>query len=160
MIGGSSIGPDSQVERILSKYGLEATSWGDDLLEDDTNRLLLALLLEQRGENALEAIDHQPDDSQEAGYFVTEEPLPVVSTNEDDQMLNWGFPASTVTIWGFTEPVYVAFRGEGANRKIPLTPSESPFTLSTEGGVNASSIWVRKPDSSTNDTQIKILALQ
>ncbi|SES70195.1 hypothetical protein [Natrinema hispanicum] len=158
MVGGSSIGPNSQVERILSKYGLEATSWGDDLLEDDTNRLLLALLLEQRGENALEAIDHQPDDNQEAGYFVTEEPLPVVSTGEE--RLNWQFPAKSVTIWGFDEPVYVAFRSEGDYRKIPLTPSESPFTIAPEGGLDASSVWIRKPSDSSNDTEIKVLALQ
>ena len=160
MVGGSSIGPNSQVERILAKYGLEATSWGDDLVENDTNRLLLALLLEQRGENALEALNTEADDSQEAGYFVTEEPLPVVSENEDDHHLNWQFPAKSVTIWGFDEPIYVAFRSEGDYRKIPLTPSESPFTVAPEGGLDASSVWIRKPNSSTNDTQVKILALQ
>ena len=158
MVGSSTIGPNSQVERILAKYGLEATSWGDDLVENDTNRLLLALLLEQRGENALEAIDTQPDDSQEAGYFVTEEPLPVVST--DEERLNWGFPANTVNVWGFDAPIYVAFRSEGNYRKIPLQPSESPFSVSPEGGIDASSIWVSKPDSTTNDTEIKVLALQ
>ncbi|MFA9415178.1 hypothetical protein [Natrinema sp. HArc-T2] len=156
MVGGSTIGPNSQVERILAKYGLEATSWGDDLLEDDTNRLLLALLLEQRGENALEAIDQQSDDSQEAAYFVTEEPLPVTTTEEN--RLNWGYPATSVTVWGFDEPIYVAFRSEGEYRKIPLAPSDSPYHAGPEGGLGASSAWISKQSSSTADTQVKVKA--
>ncbi|WP_254763352.1 hypothetical protein [Natrinema marinum] len=156
MVGSSTFGPDSQVERILAKYGLEATSWPDDLVENDTNRLLLAQLLEQRGENALEAIDHQSEDSQEAPYFVTEEPLPVTST--DEERLNWGFSATSVTIWGFTEPIYVAFRSEGDYRKIPLEPGNAPYHEAPEGGLGASSVWIRKRSDSTNDTQVIVKA--
>jgi len=156
MVAGSTIGPNSQVERILAKYGLEATSWPDDILENDTNRLLLALLLEQRGENALEAIDQQSDDSQEAAYFVTEEPLPVTTTEEN--RLNWGYPATSVTVWGFDEPVYVAFRSEGEYRKIPLAPSDAPYHAGPEGGLGASSVWISKQSSSTPDTQVKVKA--
>ncbi|QFU83393.1 hypothetical protein [Natronorubrum aibiense] len=156
MVGGSTIGPNSQVERILSKYGLEATSWPDDILEDDTNRLLLALLLEQRGENALEAINPESDDSQEAAYFVTEEPLPVTTT--DENRLKWEFPATSVTIWGFDEPIYVAFRSEGDYRKIPLSPADSPYHAGPEGGLGASAAWIRKQSSDTADTTVKVKA--
>ena len=158
MIDSSTIGPDSQVERILQDYGLSATSWPDDLVENDTDRLLLALLLEQRGESALEATNTESEDRQEAAYFVTEEPLPVTSTEEGQ--LNWGFPASSVTIWGFDAPVYVAFRSNGNNRRIPLTPSESPFNLAPEGGLDSSMIRIRKPTEESNDTEIKVLALK
>ncbi len=101
MIGSSTVGPNSPIERVLADYGVDASSWGEDLVEDDTERLLLALLLEHRGENAVEALNPESDDNREAAYFVTEEPLPVTST--DEERLNWGFPATSVTIWGFTE---------------------------------------------------------
>ena len=156
MVGGTTIGPDSQVERILAKYGLEATSWPDDIVENDTDRLLLALLLEQRGENALEALNPESEDSQEAAYFVTESPLPVTST--DEERLNWGFPASSVTIWGFTEPIYVAFRSEGDFRKIPLEPGNAPYHEAPPGGLNASAAWIRKRSDDTNDTQVIVKA--
>ncbi|DAC85275.1 hypothetical protein [Natrinema versiforme] len=158
MVGESTIGPDSQVERILDDYGLGATSWPDDLVENDTDRLLLALLLEQRGQNALEALDTADDDSREAGYFVTEDALPVTST--DEEKLNWGFSADSVTVWGFDEPLNIAFRSEGEYRKIPLQPSESPFTVAPEGGIDASSAWIRKMSSDASDTTVKVLALQ
>lgn len=156
MVGGSTIGPNSQVERILEEYGLDATSWPDDLIESDTERLLLALLLEQRGENALEAMDSQSGDNQEAAYFVTEDPLVVDST--DESRLKWGFPATSVTIWGFSEPIYVAFRSEGDYRKIPLSPSDSPYHEAPEGGLGASSAWISKQSSDTNDTKVIVKA--
>lgn len=156
MVGSSTIGPGSQVEQILAKYGLKATSWPDDLVENDTDRLLLAILLEQRGENALEALDTDDDDSQEAAYFVTEDPLPVTEAEED--RLKWGFPATSVTVWGFDEPIYVAFRSEGDYRKIPLDPSDAPYHAGPEGGLGASAAWIRKRSSETADTTVKVKA--
>lgn len=156
MIGSSTIGPDSQVERILQDYGLSATSWPDDLVENDTDRLLLALLLEQRGESALEAINPESEDSQEAAYFVTENPLPVTST--DEERLKWGYPATSVTVWGFDEPIYVAFRSEGDYRKIPLKPSDAPYHAGPEGGLGASAAWIRKQNEDSNDTIVKVKA--
>jgi hypothetical protein len=39
---------------MLQEYGLNAATWGEDVLEDDTNRLLLAMLTELRGETLIE----------------------------------------------------------------------------------------------------------
>ena len=59
-------GPESRTEWILSLYNLEANSWADDLLQDDTNRLLLANLLELRGQDLIDAVDEaQAKESEE-----------------------------------------------------------------------------------------------
>ncbi|ELY71093.1 hypothetical protein C489_02026 [Natrinema versiforme JCM 10478] len=157
-MGSSTIGPDSPIERVLEDYGVGASSWSEDLVESDTERLLLALLLEQRGENALEALDTESEDSQEAGYFVTEEPLPI--TTAEENRLKWGFPAKSVTVWGFDAPIYVAFRSEGDYRKIPLDPEDAPFSVSPQGGLGASMARLRLPSSETENTQVKILAME
>ncbi|ELY99478.1 hypothetical protein [Natrialba asiatica] len=180
MIGSSTIGPNSPIEQVLADYGIDASSWTEDIVENDTERLLLALLLEQRGENAVEALNPESEDTQEAAYFVTEEPLPVTSTEEN--RLKWGYPATSVTVWGFDEPIYVAFRSEfdepiyvafrsefdepiyvafrseGDYRKIPLEPSGSPYHAGPEGGLGASAAWISKQSSETNDTTVKVKA--
>lgn len=56
MVGEATVGPDAQLERLLEKYDLDADSWAADLAENDTDRLLMALLLEQRGQDVTEAI--------------------------------------------------------------------------------------------------------
>ncbi|MGQ3412037.1 hypothetical protein ACT4ML_07205 [Natrinema sp. LN54] len=156
MIGSSTVGPNSPIERVLEDYGVGASSWGEDLVENDTERLLLALLLEHRGENAVEALNPEAEDSQEAAYFVTEDPLPV--TTAEENRLKWGFPATSVTVWGFDEPIYVAFRSEGNYRKIPLEPSDAPYHAGPEGGLGASAAWIRKQSSDTADTTVKVKA--
>lgn len=156
MIGSSTIGPNSPIEQVLADYGIDASSWTEDIVESDTERLLLALLLEQRGENAVEALNPESEDTQEAAYFVTEEPLPVTTTEEN--RLKWGYPATSVTVWGFDEPIYVAFRSEGDYRKIPLEPSDSPYHAGPEGGLGASAAWISKQSSETNDTTVKVKA--
>ncbi|QCC57876.1 hypothetical protein NP511_04890 [Natrinema thermotolerans] len=156
MIGSSTVGPNSPIERVLEDYGVGASSWGEDLVESDTERLLLALLLEHRGENAVEALNPESEDSQEAAYFVTENPLVVDSI--DENRLNWGYPATSVTVWGYDEPIYVAFRSEGDYRKIPLEPGDAPYHAAPEGGLGASSAWIRKQSEDTNDTTVKVKA--
>ncbi|GAB7121221.1 hypothetical protein JCM9743_36930 [Natrinema sp. JCM 9743] len=83
-------------------------------------------------------------------------PLPVTTTEEN--RLNWGFPATSVTVWGFDEPIYVAFRSEGNYRKIPMAPADSPYHAGPEGGLGASAVWIRKQSSTTADTTVKVKA--
>ncbi|ACV47831.1 hypothetical protein GBQ70_11710 [Halomicrobium sp. ZPS1] len=150
----STVGPDSVIERVLSEYGIGADSWHEDLLESDTDRLLLALLLDQRGDQYL----GETSTSDEPTYFVTEVPVAVDGVGQ--QSLDWGFPADTVTVWGFDGPVLVSFQQTGTNREIPLTASEAPFSLSPPGGLNASKLWYRKMTESDADTTLKVLALR
>jgi len=56
--GEVTVGPNALVERLLKEYGLAADSWAGDVVENDTDRLLMALLLEQRdGTDVIEAVD-------------------------------------------------------------------------------------------------------
>ncbi|MCJ0620107.1 hypothetical protein JZX76_11475 [Haloarcula hispanica] len=154
-------GTGTAFDLLLNEYFPQRA---DDALfqafENETDALLAALLIETQKANGddPEFPQEQRPQNQEASYFTTEQPLPVDSVSEE--RLDFDFPATSVTIWGFDAPVYVSFKSTGDQRKIPLTPSESPFNLAPEGGLGASSIWIRKPDESSADTQIKVLALQ
>lgn len=162
MIG--QVGTNTKFDRVLEQYFTGRQ--GDvlqQLAENETDALLLAILLElqeQNGNNEFDAPTEERPDQHEADYFATEEPLPIESTNEADHTLNWGFPATSVTIWGFNEPIYVAFRSNGENRKVPLEPSDAPFTAAPEGGLDTSEVRVRKPSSDSADTQVKIMAFE
>ena len=57
-MSSATVGPDALVERLLEEYGLSTDSWAADVVEDDTERLLMALLLEQRDQtDVIEAVD-------------------------------------------------------------------------------------------------------
>lgn len=160
MIGQA--GTNTKFDQVLEQYfpGRQGDLIGQ-LAESETDALLLAILLElqeQGGNNEWEAPNEQRPDQHQADYFVTEEPLPVESTNESEQKINWGFPATSVTVWGFDEPIYVAFRSNGDDRKIPLDPADAPFTLAPEGGIETSLARFRLPTDSSTSTEVKILA--
>ncbi|WP_306056967.1 hypothetical protein [Natronococcus wangiae] len=154
------IGTNSPIDALLTQYFPGRDGLLHQLLEDENAALQAAMLVElqrMNGNDPLEARDDRPD-QQQAEYFVTEQPMPVTSVSESDQHINWGFPARSVTVWGFDEPIYVAFRESGDNRKIPLDPSDSPYHEAPEGGLHASAIWVRKASEDSNDTTVKIKA--
>ncbi|USZ73233.1 hypothetical protein [Natronosalvus halobius] len=155
-----NIGTTSPIDNLLAPYFPGRDGLLHQLLEDENAALQAAILMElqrQNGNDPLEARDERPD-QQEAEYFVTEQPLPVTSVNQTDQHINWGFPATSVQVWGFDAPIYVAFRESGDNRLIPLDPKDAPYNAGPEGGLGSSSIWIRKPSEGTNDTTIKVKA--
>jgi len=51
----ASFGPNSQLELLLREYGLNADGWAGDIIEDDDQRLLMAILTELRGETLVES---------------------------------------------------------------------------------------------------------
>jgi hypothetical protein len=157
-----STGTGTAFDLLLNEYFPQRA---DDALfqafENETDALLAAVLIELQRQNSGSDPQYPQDqrpESQTASYFTTEEPQTVDTV--DEKKLDFDFPAKSVTVWGFDEPLYVSFAGTGDNRRIPLTPAEAPFTVAPEGGLGASSVWVRKPTESSADTQIKVLALQ
>jgi hypothetical protein len=93
-----------------------------------------------------------------AEYFS--KPRVTVDSTEEDSV-EWEFNAETVVVWGITSEVELAFKQEDEdNRLIPVTGSDSPFSLSPPGGLGAKKLWYSKPDSSVNDTEMNILALK
>jgi hypothetical protein len=158
-----TVGTGSKFDRALNQY---FPNREDDLLgqlvEDETDALLLAVLMELQklnGDDPEVARDTRPD-QQFADYFVTETSQDVTTVQEQEHTLNWGFPATSVTIWGFDEPIYAAFAQNGDNRLIPLAAQDAPFTVAPEGGLDSSELRLRLPDRQSNSTQVKILALK
>lgn len=157
----TTAGPGSNIESVLGEYGVGANSWVSDVFASDTDRLLLALLLEQRGQDLIEALDdaQNPTSADDgATYFSTEEPESVDSKSWET--LELGFSASAVTVHGFDAPIRVAFaEPDRANSAIRLSAKQSPFEVAppTEE-FGTSVLHYRKEDSTTNDTQIEVLA--
>lgn len=153
---------NTAVDHLLDPYFPQRS--GDllyQLFEDETQSLLAAILMEMQIENRGDAgfpTEDRPD-QQEANYFVTEAPLAVDTHDESEGILNWGFPATQVTLWGFDQPIYVSFRQSGDNRKIPLEEENAPFTVAPEGGLDASAMSVRKRSEDDDDTQILVMAM-
>ena len=154
---------NTKYDRVLDEYFPQRQ--GDllyQLVENKTDTLLLAVLYELQemndGRSADLPSENRPD-QHEADYWSTEQPLPVTSTSESDHRVNWGFPATSVTIWGFDEPIFVSFRSNGDHRRIPLDPQDAPFSLAPEGGLGSSLARFRLPNDEANSTEVKILAM-
>jgi hypothetical protein len=69
-------GPDSRTEWVLSLYNLEAGNWGEDILQSDTDRLLLATLLELRGQGLVQAVDEAQAKESETDPWVASTDTP------------------------------------------------------------------------------------
>lgn len=94
---------------------------------------------------------------EEAEYF-SKPGISVDSTKENS--VGWDFKAETVVVWGITSPVELAFKqGDEDNRLIPLTQSDSPFSISPPGGLGAERLWY-KMQNDGDSTTLNVLALR
>jgi hypothetical protein len=59
----ASFGPKAQLELLLREYGLNADDWQADIFESDSERLLMALLQEVRGETLIESAQQDGETS-------------------------------------------------------------------------------------------------
>jgi len=127
------------------------------VFESEQSALLAALVMEMRGEST----DSDEADDAEATYWTTEQAVTVGT--DDVTTLAWGFPATEVLLYGFDQPIHVAFKGPNqANRDIPLNPGDGdePAEFSPSNGLGASQAWVRTQDSATDATTIKAVAFR
>jgi hypothetical protein len=121
----TTAGPGSNIETFLDEYGVGANSWAADLFASDTDRLLLALLLEQRGQDLVEALDdakseYDEDDGETEYYaqkFTVTEDGPPEDVTDDQGRLDFGFEASTVDL-RLTDAIEVAFQPEGNLNRV------------------------------------------
>jgi hypothetical protein len=149
------IGTESPIDDLLDQYFPGAPS---NLLyeafEDETNALLAALLMEMRGDD----VDQDVSGDSEAVYFSR----PGVAVESvEEQTVEWDFSADTVVVYGFDAPLTIAYKAPNkGDRFIPLSPTESPFSLSPPGGLAASTLWYRKQTESDADTTLNVLALK
>ena len=146
------IGAETPIDDLIREYFPETpNSMLYELFESDHAMLTAALLMEMRGERA----EDDRDGAAEAVYSS----LPNQDVTETEQSVSWGFSASTVVIWGFDENVDIAFKDTNkGDRRIPLTPSEAPFSLSPPGGLDASKVWYQTQGAVS--TSLNVLALR
>lgn len=154
MTGEITIGAGSVVEELLEDYGLSVDSLAGDLIESDTDRLLLALLLEQRGDDSLQSasIDSNSNTgrgSSSSAYFsgtIQSSDNPV---DDDDQPIEPDFDMSTIVVRSFGGPIFIAFdEPTSATDRIQLDPSagDEPFVVSPGDDWSTDEIYVGVPD--------------
>lgn len=156
MVGETTVGPGSTVEQILDEYDLGASSVVGDLVESDTDRLLLALLLEQRGDSSLQTASVQSATSDQSGsgsssdgYFSGTIQSVEKPADDDNQPIEPDFEVSTVSVRSFSSPIYVAFdEPTAATDRIQLVPDDGdePFIVSPGNGWTTDEIYVGVPD--------------
>jgi len=149
------IGSETPIDDLLEQYFPGAPrNLLYEAFESETNALLAALLMEMRGDD----VDQDVTGDEEAVYYS--EPGVAVEDVAQDTV-EWNFSADTVVLYGFNAPVTVAYKAPNKeNRLIPLSPSESPFSLSPPGGLSASTLWYRKQTESDANTTLNVLALK
>ncbi|WP_435332834.1 hypothetical protein [Haloarchaeobius sp. TZWWS8] len=148
-------GPNSEIEKLLAEYGLGAHSWVSDVLQSDTDRLLMALLLEQRGQDLIDALDQASEEYREktANYSTGS----VTAGSEWSDAIEFGLVASSIDLRVTNANVEVAFADPNRNDDIgvPYTTDEAPII-----GVPAdtSKIWVRRDPSAGSDGTVQFEA--
>lgn len=160
MVGETTIGHDSRVEQVLGEYGLQADGLVDDLVESDTDRLLLALLLEQRDQDLIDALDdaqasESGDPDTEARYYSAEYNVDN-SERPEWAHVDFGLVASSVDLRISANPIEIRFQSPGNDDStIEYATDESPVV-----GIPAetSQMWVRTAKSATGDATVDIQA--
>jgi len=90
----ASFGPDSRLELLLREYGLNADGWPSDVIEDDDQRLLMAILTELRDETLVETA--QQGNNSSSGSPTMEETTDAGVNN--DAMLRLGRGTNNVDL--------------------------------------------------------------
>ena len=149
------IGSETPIDDLLDQYfpGAPPTLLYE-AFESEQSALLAALLMEMRGDD----VDQDVSGDSEAVY-VSKPGVTVTGIEEDN--VEWNFSADTVVVYGFDEPIAIAYKSQNkADRLIPLSPAEAPFSLSPPGGLGASTLWYRKQNEGAADTSLNVLALK
>jgi len=137
MVGdGLALGPGTEVDRLLDPYGFEqGDNWLQEVIEDETNKLLAALLIEMQRQNgnASNAVDTGPDGpAYESHQDVTARP-------DKERSVSLNLTASTVVIHNVSDTINVStIEPSQDHRLIEVQPKDSPLTLS---GINAGTVW-------------------
>jgi len=154
-----TVGPNSKVEQILGEYGLGANSWAADIVQSDTDRLLLALLLENRGQDLITAVDQAGDEYSDTEKTATYETTEVTGGTDWSDPIDIGFIASSIDIRVSNADAEIAFadptQSEGIG--VPYATGDSPVV-----GIPAetSKVWVRRDPAASSDTTVQLEAWQ
>ncbi|WP_435362749.1 hypothetical protein [Haloarchaeobius sp. DYHT-AS-18] len=150
-------GPNGQVEQLLGEYGLGANSWASDIVQSDTDRLLMALLLEQRDQDLIDALDQANDEYGDTEKTATYATGSETADQEWSEPIEFGFVSSSIDLRVSNADIEVAFAdpSKSENIGVPYSTSESPII-----GVPAetSKMWVRRDPSAGSDATVQFEA--
>lgn len=150
-----SIGTNTYIDNLLAEYlppERANHSMISEVFESERNALLFAILTELRGNTAT------AEDNETANYISTNQ-----VAESDEQSVNWGFSAGTVVLYGFDQPIQVAFKEPGTpGREITLNPDDGdePAEFAPLGGLNTAEMWFKTTPAATGDTVIRTLAFE
>ena len=153
-----SAGPNSPIETVLADYDLSAETVVDDVFRSDTDRLLLALLLERRGGDSVSelAVENRAGESRDATAEPSYRSETIEATAEPEE-IDLGFNASTLSMRGFTAPVFVAFVDPtNDSDRIVLNPDDGdePYVISPGSGFAFGQVFVGRAGGS--DTTLTV----
>ena len=150
----TTAGPGSNIESLLDEYGIGANSWASDVFASDTDRLLLANLLELRDQDLVDALDEAGDDYQDQKQTATyhSEEL-TASTDWSETEL--GFTASSIDLRITNANVEIAFANPVGNdqNQVPYGTGDSPVV-----GIPAetSKVWLRRDPAAGSDATVQL----
>ncbi|ELZ22400.1 hypothetical protein C475_17848 [Halosimplex carlsbadense 2-9-1] len=146
------IGSETPIDDLIAEYfGEGPNSLLYEVAEDEGTALLACMLMEMRGQRGEEA------DAEAAYYSETD----VSVSTTDEKSIAWDYSASSVLIYGFDAPITVAFKPrKRADRDIPLTSAEAPFSVAPPGGLGASELYYRKTSESASNTSFNMVAFE
>ena len=133
-------GTDTAIDDLLSGYFPSETSLLGEAVEDETNLLLAALLMEQRGSSNEEDVEGRYyADVYQAGEEGPEGPN-ADDPNVDGARIDFGTPAKTVDL-RFDGEIAVAFKEPGQpHRTIVYRAQDSPVVGLKAG---SSKMWLK-----------------
>lgn len=160
MVGETTVGPQALVERMLADYGLGVDSWAGDIVERDTDRLLMALLLEQRGEaDVIDAVDaarrsDTSSDETTADYWSSEGAIGLGD--------NWteiefgGLESSSIDLRITNADVVVRFAPPGRDSAdVYYATAESPIVGEP---VETTKMWAKTDPSAGSNAKLQVQA--
>jgi len=154
------IGTETVIDRVLAEYlpYQDRQTLLDEVVEDETNALLTALLLEISGQNVLEESNEvQKTANYYAETFTVGTNGPVEGGEEiDGKRVDLGFVAESIDL-RISDAVTVAFNRPGKNdhREITYTSGVSPIT---EIPASTRYVWLSRADSASSDPTVQMEA--
>jgi len=157
-----TLGPDSNIERLLDEYGVGANTWVADVFASDTDRLLLALLLEERDQDLVDALDaakSEYNSDTTAVYWADN--FTVDATGAPDALtdkqgrIDFGFEASSVDL-RFTDDILVRFAEQGSDNSEIIYRKDDQHDSDIH--VETQYMYVERGTDATTDTTVYVEA--
>lgn len=158
----STIGPGSNIERLLDEYGLGANSLLADVFESDTDRLLLALLLEERDQDIVDAIDTASNDYNSknrsvywSNNFTVDSDGPPDKLTDSQGRIDFGFESSSLDL-RFTDEIQVRFTKQGSDNSTIIYRQSDEFAADIP--VDTQYIYIERGPNATTDPTVYVEA--